>query len=245
MDKDKPLAGRVALVTGASRGIGAAVALAYAGVGAHVILTSRNTRALETLDDRIKSMGGTATLVPLDLLDHEKVDAMGPALADKFGRLDILVGNAGMLGTLGPVAHADAREWDRVIALNLTANFRLVRTLDPLLRASDAGRAIFVTSGAAEGHRAYWGAYAASKAGLESLARSYAAETDKTSLRVNIVDPGRVRTKMRADAYPGEDPMILPPPEDIVDLFVELAHPDCRRHGERLSVFPSSLRERA
>ncbi|HEY8191326.1 MAG TPA: SDR family NAD(P)-dependent oxidoreductase, partial [Alphaproteobacteria bacterium] len=137
---NKPLNGRVALITGASRGIGAAVAVAYANAGAHVLLASRNTRALEALDDTIKSGGGMATLIPLDLLDHDKIDAMGPALAEKFGRLDILVGNAGMLGTLGPLAHADAKEWDRVIALNLTANFRLIRTLDPLLRASDAGR---------------------------------------------------------------------------------------------------------
>ncbi len=232
----KTLAGRVALVTGASRGIGAAVAVAYAKAGAHVILTSRNTKALEALDDTIKSQGGMATLIPLDLLDHDKIDAMGPALAGKFGRLDILVGNAGMLGTLGPLAHADAKEWDRVIALNLTSNFRLIRTLDPLLRASDAGRAIFVTSGAAEGYRAYWGAYAASKAGLESLARSYKAETEKTSIRVNIVDPGRLRTKMRAEAFPGEDPQTLRPPEEIVDLFIELASPDCTRNGERIGM---------
>jgi NAD(P)-dependent dehydrogenase (short-subunit alcohol dehydrogenase family) len=231
---NKPLDGRVALITGASRGIGAAIAVAYANAGAHVILTSRNTRALEALDDTIKSGGGTATLMPLDLLDHDKIDAMGPALAEKFGRLDILAGNAAMLGTLGPLAHADAKEWDRVIALNLTANFRLIRTLDPLLRASDAGRVIFVTSGAAEGYRAYWGAYAASKAGLESLARSYKAETDKTAIRVNIVDPGRVRTKMRAEAFPGEDPQTLPPPEDIVNIFIELASPDNLRHGERV-----------
>lgn len=228
------LAGRVALITGASRGIGAAVALSYARAGAHVILTARNTSALEALDDQIRAQGGSATLIPLDLLDHDKIDAMGPALAEKFGRLDIFVGNAGMLGTLGPLGHINAKEWDRVVALNLTANFRLIRTLDPLLRASDAGRVIFVTSGAAEGYRAYWGAYAASKAGLESLARTYKAETDKTNIRVNLVDPGRVRTAMRAEAFPGEDPKTLVPPDHIVQTFLQLASPACTKHGERV-----------
>lgn len=231
---EQTLAGRVALVTGASRGIGAAVALAYARAGAHVVLTARNTRALEGLDDQIRAQGGAATLIPLDLLDHDKIDAMGPALAEKFGRLDIFVGNAGMLGTLAPLGHINAKEWDRVIALNLTANFRLIRTLDPLLRASDAGRVIFVTSGAAEGYRAYWGAYAASKAGLESLARTYKAETDKTNIRVNLVDPGRVRTVMRAEAFPGEDPQTLVTPDHIVQTFLGLASPSCAKHGERV-----------
>ena len=139
-----------------------------------------------------------------------------------------------MLGTLGPLPHMEAAEWDRVVALNLTANFRLIRTLDPLLRASDAGRVVFVTSGAAEGYRAYWGAYAATKAALESMARTYKAETDKTNIRVNIVDPGRVRTKMRADAFPGEDPMTLPTPDELAAMFVDLSLPDCTLHGERL-----------
>lgn len=230
------LSGRVALVTGASRGIGAAIALAYARAGAHVVLIARNTKALEKLDDQIRGEGGTATLVPLDLLDHEKIDTLGPALAEKFGRLDIFVGNAGMLGTLGPLGHTKANDWDRVIALNLSANFRLIRTLDPLLRASDAGRVIFVSSGAAEGYRAYWGAYAASKAGLESLARSYKAETDKTNIRVNIVDPGRIRTAMRAEAFPGEDPATLATPDYIVNTFLDLAAPACTRHGERIKA---------
>lgn len=230
------LAGRVALITGASRGIGAAVAEAYARAGAHVVLVARNTKALEKLDDRIQGEGGKTTLVPLDLLDHEKIDTLGPALAEKLGRLDIFVGNAGMLGTLGPLGHTKANDWDRVMALNLSANFRLIRTLDPLLRASDAGRVIFVSSGAAEGYRAYWGAYAASKAGLESLARTYKAETDKTSIRVNIVDPGRVRTAMRAEAFPGEDPETLATPDFIVNTFLDLASPSCTRHGERIKA---------
>lgn len=236
MNNAKPLAGRVALVTGASRGIGAAVAKAYAAAGAHVVLTARNTAALEKLDDEIRAAGGAATLIPLDLLDHEKIDTLGPALAQKFGRLDIFVGNAGMLAALSPLGHAKANEWDRVIDLNLNANFRLIRTLDPLLRASDAGRVIFVTSGAAEGFRAYWGAYAVSKAGLEALARSYKAETEKTNLRINLVDPGKVRTTMRAEAYPGEDPETLAKPDDLVDLFIELASPDCKMHGERIKA---------
>ena len=226
MTANKILSGRIALVTGASRGIGEAIARAYASAGAHVIAVARNTAALEKLDDAIRSEGGSATLVPLDLLDFAKIDTLGPMLAEKFGRLDIFVGNAAMLGTLGPLAHTNAAEWDRVIALNLTANFRLIRTLDPLLRSSDAGRAIFITSGAAEGERAFWGAYAASKAALESMARSYKAETENISkLRVHIVDPGRTRTKMRAEAFPGEDPKTLKTPDDITDMFVDLAAP--------------------
>jgi NAD(P)-dependent dehydrogenase (short-subunit alcohol dehydrogenase family) len=199
-------------------------------------MTARTTKALEKLDDTIQGEGGKTTLLPLDLLDHEKVDALGPALAEKFGRLDIFVGNAGMLGTLGPLGHTKANEWDRVIALNLSANFRLLRTLDPLLRASDAGRVIFVTSGAAEGYRAYWGAYAASKAGLESLARTYKAETDKTNIRVNLIDPGRVRTAMRAEAFPGEDPETLVAPDYIIPTFLDLAAPTCTKHGERMKA---------
>ena len=230
------LTGRVAVITGASRGIGAAVARTFASAGAHVVLIARTTRALEALDDEIRNAGGKATLIPLNLLDFDKVDTLGPALAERFGRCDILVANAGMLGTLGPLPHADAKEWDRVVGLNLTANFRLVRTLDPLLRASDAGRAIFVTSGAAEGPRAYWGAYAVSKAGLEAMARSYAAENEKTSLRVNILDPGRVRTKMRADAYPGEDPKTVTAPEDVADAFLQLADPAMTAHGTRVKA---------
>lgn len=230
------LTGRVAVITGASRGIGAAVARRFAAAGAHVVLVARTTGALEALDDEIRNAGGRATLIPLNLLDFDKVDTLGPALAERFGRCDILVANAGMLGTLGPLPHTDAKEWDRVIGLNLSANFRLVRTLDPLLRASDAGRAIFVTSGAAEGPRAYWGAYAVSKAGLEAMARSYAAENEKTNLRVNIIDPGRVRTKMRAAAYPGEDPQSVIPPEDVVDAFLALADPAMTTHGERVKA---------
>ena len=227
------LAGRVALVTGASRGIGAAVARRFAAEGANVILTARTTAGLEEVDDAIRQSGGAAaaTLVPLDLLEPGEVDKLGPAIAERFGRLDILVGNAGVLGTLTPVHQIEPSEWDEVLAVNLTANWRLIRTLDPLLRRSDAGRAMFVSSGVAGG-RAYWGSYAVSKTALEGLVLTWAQETAKTSLRVNLIDPGGVRTTMRATAFPGEDPMTLATPDEIADVFVELAEPACDRHGE-------------
>lgn len=228
-----PLSGRTALITGASRGIGAAVAQACARAGAHVILTARTVGGLEAIDDKIRAEGGTATLMPLDLLNLEELDPLGPTLLDRFGGLDILIGNAGFLGTLGPLAHTDPKEWQKVLDLNVTANFRLIRTLDPLLRASNAGRAVFVSTnpGVVQG-RAYWGAYAVSKAALETMVKTYAAETEKTNLRVNIVNPGAVRTRMRAQAMPGEDPETLPAPEDITDVFLRLIAPDCAQHGK-------------
>jgi len=226
------LSGRVALVTGASRGIGAAVAKAYAKAGAHVILTARTTGALEEVDDAIQAAGGKATIMPLNMLDLDKIDVMGPAIAEKFGRLDIVVGNAAMLGSLTPLGHVDAKEWARVMDLNVNANFRLLRTLDPLLRASDAGRVIMVSSSLAQTPRAYWGAYAVSKAALETLAKVYAAETATTPMRVNLIDPGATRTAMRAKAYPGEDPSKPKDPEDTVPLFLELASSACATHGE-------------
>ncbi len=229
------LSGRVALITGASRGIGAAVARAYAKAGAHVVLLARTVGALEALDDEIRAAGGSATLMPADLRDPEPLDNLGPLLAQKFGRLDIFVANAGMLGTLTPLPHQKAGEWEKVMNVNLNANFRLVRTLDPLLRASDAGRAIFVTSGAAEG-RAYWGAYGVSKAALEALARTWAAETEKTNLRVNLIDPGGVRTGMRAEAFPGENPETLPTPDTVTHMFLELASSGCNRHGQKIKA---------
>lgn len=235
MTKDFPkvdLSGRVALVTGASRGIGAAVAKAYAKAGAHVILTARTTGALEEVDDIIRASGGTATIMPLNLLDLDKIDVMGPAIAEKFGRLDILVGNAAMLGSLTPVGHIDAKEWQRVMDLNVNANFRLLRTLDPLLRASDAGRVIMVSSSVAQSARAYWGAYATSKAALEALTKIYAAEVLTTPVRVNLIDPGATRTAMRAKAFPGEDTSKPKDPEDTVPLFLELVSSVCIAHGE-------------
>lgn len=231
------LSGRIALVTGASRGIGAAVAKAYAKAGAHVIITARTVGALEKLDDDIRAAGGTATILPLDLLGLDDLDKLGPTIYERFGRLDIFVANAGLLGTLGPLAHGNVKEWARVFDTNVHANFRLIRTLDPVLRASDAGRAIFVSTGdGVTSGRAYWGAYGASKAALESMVMAYAAETDNTPLRVNIIDPGAVRTGMRAAAKPGEDPDSLPAPEEIVQVFVDLASLANARHGQRVTI---------
>lgn len=231
------LSNKTALITGASRGIGKAVAKAYAKAGAHVILIARTTGALEQLDDEIKQAGGNATLIPLDLRDFDKIDTLGPALAEKFGGLDICVGNAGLLGTLGPLAHTDAKEFQRVLDVNLTANFRLIRTLDPLLRAAPAGRAIFVSTGQAVTKGiGYWSTYGISKSALETMVRTYAEETAQTNLRVNLLNPGGVRTNMRTLAKPGEDPKTLPAPEDIVPAFLELASADCNKHGELIDL---------
>ena len=225
------LAGRIALITGASRGIGAAVAKRFAREGAQVVLTARTIGALEEVDDAIRAEGGSATLVPLDLLQHDHIDPMAASLYERFGRLDILVGNAAMLGTLSPVAHSDPVKWRQVLDLDLMANYRLIRAVDPLLRASDAGRAIFVTSGVAREPQAYWGAYAVAKAGLETLVRLYAAETAKSTIRANLIDPGVVRTRLRADAFPGEDAAAHPLPETITGTFVELAMADFTETG--------------
>lgn len=231
------LAGRVALVTGASRGIGAAVARRFAGEGAHLILVARTEGALAEIDDEVRRLAGeAATLVCMDLADFAAIDRLGGAIFERYRRLDVLVGNAALLGTLGPIAHIDPQTWERVIAVNLTANWRLIRSLDPLLRASDAGRAIFVTANAACTCQPYWGAYAVSKAALDTMVRIYAGEVKKTPVRVNLLDPGPTRTRMRAEAYPGEDPRTLKTPESITDRFVELAEPGCRLHGEIVDV---------
>ncbi len=233
------LSGRLALITGASRGIGAAVARRFAAEGARVILVARTRGGLEEVDDAIRrDSEGTrsATLIQLDLARLDEVDKIGPTLVQRFGGLDILVANAGVLGELAPVSHIDAAAWHQVIDINLHANWRLIRTLEPLLRASASGRAIFVSSGAAEGRRPYWGSYAVSKAALEMLVRCWAAETERTSLRINLVNPGPTRTNMRATAYPGEDPNTLKPPEAVTETFVTLALPSCQWHGERIVV---------
>lgn len=226
------LENRLALITGASRGIGRAVALAYAAQGAHVILVARTTGALEEVDDEIQAAGGKATLVPLDITDGEAIDRLGATIFERWGHLDILVGNAGVLGTLTPVGHIAPKDWDEVMNINLTANWRLIRSMDPLLRRSDAGRALFVTSGAAESCKPYWGGYAASKAALNAIVTSWAHEMKNTPVRVNLINPGATRTDMRAKAMPGEDPMSLPNPADLAPLFVQLALPDLKTNGE-------------
>jgi NAD(P)-dependent dehydrogenase (short-subunit alcohol dehydrogenase family) len=236
------LAGRLALVTGATRGIGRAVALAYAREGAHLILVGRTSGALEEVDDEIRALGGGATLLTLDLKRHDKIDALGPTIYQRWQKLDILVGNAGVLGPLSPLGHVTAEAWDEVLRVNLTANWRLIRTLDPLLRKSDAGRAIFVSSGIAVNPRAYWGCYAVSKAALEALARTYAHEVENTAVRVNLVSPGPTRTKMRAQAYPGEDPASLKAPEDVVETFVRLAEPSCTDNGRLFDLKSGDVR---
>ncbi len=227
-----PFKDRLALITGASRGIGRAVALGLAKAGAHVIITARSLPGLESLDDEIQTMGGSATLLQLDLRKGDKIDQLGPTIYQRWQKLDILIANAGVLGPLSPLAHVTEDGWTQTIDINLNANWRLIRSLDPLLQRSDAGRAVFVTSGAASGKYAYWGPYAASKAGLEAMVKTWSHEVENTNVRANLINPGATRTTMRAKAFPGEDPAILPAPEDLVPLFLELASTDCESNGE-------------
>ena len=220
------------MVTGASRGIGAAVAKRFAMEGAHLILLARTTGALEEIDDEIQKISSTpATLVPMDLSEFDEIDRMGAILNERFGQLDILVGNAGILGTLSPMGHIDPKTWDQVMAVNLTANWRLIRSMDPLLQKSDAGRAIFVTSSVGSIPRAYWSAYAVSKAALEMMVKVYAEENSKSRVCANLINPGATRTRMRAEAMPGEDPLTLKTPGEITDTFVELAEPTSQNNG--------------
>jgi NAD(P)-dependent dehydrogenase (short-subunit alcohol dehydrogenase family) len=227
---------RIALITGASRGIGRAVGLVFAREGAHVLLLARNLKALEEVDDKIRKNGGKATLIPLDLADGKAIDALGPSLYERFGRLDVLVGNAAILGRLSPLTHIPAEHWDRSFAVNVTANWRLIRTLDPLLRRSEAGRVIFVTSGVARSARAYWAPYSVSKAALEALAKTYANETADSPIKVNLIDPGATATRMRAEAYPGEDQAMLPTPDEVAERFVALAMPGWVKTGTLVEV---------
>jgi NAD(P)-dependent dehydrogenase (short-subunit alcohol dehydrogenase family) len=227
----KPLADRIALVTGASRGIGMATALKLAEAGAHVIAVARTVGGLEELDDAIRAAGGAATLVPLDLKDSPAIDRLGTALNERYRRLDVLVANAAILGVLSPLGHVEPKAWDEAIAVNVTANWRLIRAMDPLLQASDAGRAVFVTSGITSHPRAYWGAYAASKAALEMMTRIYAAETETTRVRVNLFNPGPTRTRLRAQALPGEDQTTLEPPDKPAARIVDLCLPTFQESG--------------
>ncbi|HUO11952.1 MAG TPA: SDR family NAD(P)-dependent oxidoreductase [Caulobacteraceae bacterium] len=220
----QPLAGRIALVTGATRGIGRAGAAALAGAGAHVIVVGRTQGALEELDDEITAAGGhRPTLVPLDLTEGDGIDALGLEIYQRHKRLDVLVHAAGMLGGLWPVAHVDPRLWDKIIATNLTAAYRLIRSFEPLLRQSEAGRALFITSERATHPKAFWGTYAATKAALDAMVRCWADEIEHTKVRAVLVDPGPMRTRMRAEAFPGDDPETLPAPTEIGPMIVELA----------------------
>jgi Short-chain alcohol dehydrogenase of unknown specificity len=232
------LSGRVALVTGASRGIGRAVAKRFAAEGAEVVCVARTQGALEELDDEIAAIGGKVILCPLNLREFDKIDQMAGGLFQRFGKLDILVGNAGDIGGgLAPIGHIDQRHFQEAFDVNVTANYRLIRALDPLLRASDAGRAMFVTSGVTQGAHPFWGVYAATKAALEAIVTTWAAEVERISkLRINLIDPGVVATRMRTIAFPGEDPNALPQPEDITETFVALAEPSCLQHGQKILV---------
>ena len=222
----KTLDGRVTLVTGASRGIGYQAALALAKAGSHIIATARTQGGLEDLDDAIKGLGGECTLVPMDLKNGDGIDQLGKIIHERWGRLDAFLANAGVLGEITPAPHTTPKTWDDVMAVNVTSNYRFIRSLDPLLRASDSGRAVFVSSSVARSHPAYWGAYAASKAALEAFVSCYAKEVSVTNLKVNLLNPGATRTAMRAKAMPGEDPKVLPNPADLAPLIVEMLAPD-------------------
>jgi NAD(P)-dependent dehydrogenase (short-subunit alcohol dehydrogenase family) len=225
------LQGAIALVTGASRGIGAATAVALAGLGAHVVITARTQGGLEETDDAIRAVGGSATLLPLDLAEGGQIDAIGPSLHQRFGRLDVLVHAAGALGRLTPVAHILPNDWADVIAVNLAASWHLIRTCDPLLRTAGAGRAVFVTDARARAPKAYWGPYGATKAGMEHLVLTWADEVRTTPLRVNLFEPGVVATRLRGQAMPGEDPSTLPRPDDIAPKLAALCLPGMQQHG--------------
>ncbi|MBN9508847.1 MAG: SDR family oxidoreductase [Alphaproteobacteria bacterium] len=233
-----PLAGQVALVTGASRGIGAATAVELARRGAHLVITARTEGGLAETDDAIRTTGAEATLLPLDLTAGESVDAIGPSLHQRFGRLDILVSNAAALGLLTPVPHIRDAEWAAVVGVNLTATLRLIRTCAPLLLAAPAGRAVFVTSGIVAAPAAYWGAYGATKAALHHLVETWAAETRTSRLRVNLFDPGIVATRLRAQAMPGEDPRGLRPPAAVAPALADLCGAEETRHGAVIRFAP-------
>ena len=227
-----PLASRIALVTGASRGIGYATALALAKAGAHIVAVARTQGGLEELDDAIRALGGSATLVPLNVTDSDGIARLGAALHERHGKLDILVGNAGVAGPSSPLGHIELKPWLDAMAVNLTANFQLIRCMEPLLRQSDAGRAVFITSSSAAKAPAYRGPYAASKAALEALVRVWAAETATTPIRANLFNPGPIRTRMRATVMPGEDPSTLDTPAQVAEAIVPMCSPDWTETGK-------------
>ena len=232
---------RIAVVTGASRGLGRAMSLALAREGAHIVATARTQGGLEELDDEIKAIGGSATLVPCDIKDFDALDRLGAAIFERWKKLDIFVGNAGTLGKLTPLPHLDPKVWDDAMAINVTANYRLIRSLDPLLRAADAGRVVLVTSGLAHKCWPYWGPYSISKAALEAMAKVYAGETATTAVRVNCFSPGPTRTKMRATAMPGEDPETLPSAEDVAAQMVAMCTPSFTDTGTVWKYAPTGL----
>lgn len=235
------LNGKIALVTGASRGLGRSAALALAKAGAHVIAMARTQGGLTELDDEIRAVGGTATLVPADMKDYDAIDRLGAAIFERWKKLDILIGNAGILGKLTPLPHVDQKMWDDVMAVNVTSNYRLIRSLDPLLRAAPHGRAVFVTSGLANKCWAYWGPYSISKAALEAMVKTYAAEIGGSNLRVNCFSPGATRTKMRATAMPGEDPETLPHPDEVAAQIVPMCSEGFSDNGGVWKYAPEGL----
>ena len=230
------LNGRLALVTGASRGIGYFTALALAKAGAHVVACARTVGGLEELDDAIKAAGGSATLVPFDLADMDAIDRLGGSIFERWGKLDILVANAGVLGTISPIGHVEAKVFEKVMTINVTATWRLIRSVEPLLLKSDAGRALILSSGAAHSCKPFWGPYSASKAAVEALARTWAGETQRTALRILSVDPGATRTAMRAQAIPGEDPSTVPHPSEVAEALLPLVGPDQTETGKLFIV---------
>ena len=230
------LQNKIILITGASRGIGRAVALAAAKAGAHLLITGRTIGALEELDDEIEADGGKATIVELDMHDFAAIPRLAAAINERWGKLDGLIANAATLGPLTPLSHLDPQVWDDTIAVNLTAQWHLIKAMEPLLLAASAGRAVLVSSGVAEGVRPFWGPYAISKAGLEAMGRVWAGETEKTNLRINILNPGGTATRMRASAFPGEDPGMLPQPADVAPAFLVLLDPACTDHGQRFDA---------
>ncbi|MDB5531299.1 MAG: family NAD(P)-dependent oxidoreductase [Devosia sp.] len=236
MADTQDLAGKVVLVTGASRGIGYASAREAARRGAHVVAVARTVGGLEELDDEIQDLGSSATLVPLDLRDGDAIDRLGAAIFERWGALDGLIANAGMLGTLSPLPHVAPEEFEKVMAVNVTANYRLLRSTDLLLRQADAGRAVFVSSSSAKSARPYWGLYAASKAAVDAMVKSYAGEVEQTSVRANVFYPGAVRTAMRARAMPGEDPDTLPQPREIAGALVDMVSPNLTQNGQIYDV---------